>query len=124
MMQNNHAELAGALDPLTEDGAVARFLKSLREELKGADVDRAQQLQTALAALNANDETSLISRLVRETAQARQVLLHAVNPDAPESPMASIRQTLTTFAQGACCLSGERNAIPTRAAGQVREGGA
>jgi hypothetical protein len=70
VMQNSHAELARALDPLTEDGAVARFLKSLGEELKGADVDRAKQLEAALAALNANDETSLISRLVRETGEA------------------------------------------------------
>jgi hypothetical protein len=35
-----------------EDGAVARFLRSLRE-LKSADEDRAQQLSAALTALNA-----------------------------------------------------------------------
>jgi hypothetical protein len=50
-----------ALDPLAEDGAVARFLKSLRDELKGADEDRAKQLASALNALDANDQNSLIT---------------------------------------------------------------
>src|SRR5207237_4297038 len=44
VMSQGHTELLRALDPLAEDGAVARFLRSLREELKGADEDRAQQL--------------------------------------------------------------------------------
>ena len=95
VMNRSHGDLVRALDPLVEDGAVARFLKSLREELKGADENRADQLAKALAALDANDEGSLISRLMRETANARRTMLHAVNPDAPDSPMASIRQTIT-----------------------------
>jgi hypothetical protein len=97
VMNDGHAELVRALDPLAEDGAVARFLRSLREELKGADEDRAKQLATALTALDANDQNSLINRLVRETNSARQAVLHAVNPDAPDSPMAIMRQTLTTL---------------------------
>ncbi|MBI1945015.1 MAG: hypothetical protein HYS27_04925 [Deltaproteobacteria bacterium] len=84
-----------ALDPLAEDGAVARFLRSLRDELKGADEDRQAQLAAALAALDANDEDSLLSRLVRETQQARQEVLAAVNPDAPSSPMAIMKTSLT-----------------------------
>jgi hypothetical protein len=88
VMNDGHSELVRALDPLAEDGAVARFLRSLREELKAADEDRAKGLATALMALDANDETSLINRLVRETNGARQAVLHAVNPDAPNSPMA------------------------------------
>ena len=88
VMDEGHAELVRALDPLAEDGAVARFLRSLREELKGADEDRAKQLSAALAALDANDENSLLSRLVRETNHARQDVLSAVNPDTPDSPMA------------------------------------
>jgi hypothetical protein len=52
------------LDPLEKDGAVGRFLRSLREELQTADDDRAKQLAAALAALDANDETSLLNRLV------------------------------------------------------------
>ena len=49
-MDNGHAELVSALDPLSENGAVARFLKSLREEIKNADANRAEQLSVALAA--------------------------------------------------------------------------
>lgn len=97
VMDDGHAELVRALDPLAEDGAVARFLRSLRDELKGADEDRAKQLSTALAALNPNDENSLINRLVRETHRARQDVLTAVNPDAPQSPMAILKTSLTTL---------------------------
>jgi hypothetical protein len=97
VMEDGHAEVVRALDPLAEDGAVSRFLRSLRDELKGADEDRAKQLATVLGALNANDENSLINRLVRETNRARQAVLHAVNPDAPDSPMAIMRLTLTTL---------------------------
>jgi hypothetical protein len=97
VMESGHAELERALDPLAEDGAVARFLKSLREELESADEDRAKQLSAALNALDANDETSLICRLMRETQLARQSLLHAVNPDAADSPMAIMKQTLSAL---------------------------
>ena len=97
VMNDGHAELVRALDPFSEDGAVARFLKSLRDELKGADDDRAKQLASALNALDANDQSSLINRLVRETNAARQAVLHAVNPDAPDSAMSIMKQTLTTL---------------------------
>jgi len=97
VMGKSHDQLSRALDPLTEDGAVARFLRSLREELKGADEDRQKQLSAALAALDANDESSLLSRLVRETHQARSEVLAAVNPDAPESPMAILKASLTNL---------------------------
>jgi hypothetical protein len=97
VMNDGHAELIRALDPLAEDGAVARFLRSLRDELKGADEDRAKQLASALNALDANDQNSLINRLVLETNTARQAVLHAVNPDAPDSAMAIMKQTLTTL---------------------------
>lgn len=99
VMGESHAELVRALDPLAEDGAVARFLKSLRDELKGADEDRQKQLSAALAALDANDEDSLLSRLVRETHHARQEVLAAVNPDAPSSPMAILKAGLTRLLQ-------------------------
>lgn len=84
-------ELARALDPACDDSPVRRFLVTLRDDLAKADKDRHVQLATALAALDANDETSLISRLFRETQQARTSLLAAINPDAPDSPMAAIR---------------------------------
>jgi len=95
VMQSGHSELVRALDPLAEDGAVARFLRSLREELQNADEDRAEQLQAALSALDANDEDSLLSRLIRETERARRDVLTAVNPDAPGSPIAVLKVSLT-----------------------------
>jgi hypothetical protein len=99
VMGEGHTELVRALEPLAEDGAVARFLRSLREELKGADEDRQKQLSAALAALDANDENSLLSRLVRETHRARRDVLAAVNPDAPSSPMALLKASLTKLLQ-------------------------
>lgn len=95
LLDENQNALEQALDPLAEGGAVARFLKSLREELKGADADREKQLATALAALDANDEKSLLSRLARETDRTRLALVQAVNPNAPDSPMAIIKHSLT-----------------------------
>lgn len=97
VMHEGRSELVRALDPLVEDGAVARFLRSLREELKNADADRVEQLATALAALDANDENSLLSRLARETHRARQDVLQAVNPNVPDSPMAILKASLTTL---------------------------
>jgi hypothetical protein len=99
VMGEGHAELVRALDPLAEDGAVARFLRSLREELKGADQDRQKQISAALAALDANDEGSLLSRLVRETHAVREEVLAAVNPDSPGSAMSSLRASLTGILQ-------------------------
>lgn len=99
IMNEGHAELVRALDPLAEDGAVARFLKSLREELKGADEDREKQLSAALAALDANDEQSLLSRLMRETERSRCAVLSAVNPDDPASPMAMLKTSLSKLFQ-------------------------
>jgi septal ring factor EnvC (AmiA/AmiB activator) len=52
VMDQGHAELVRALDPLAEDGAVARFLRSVREELKGADARQTQfekEVREALA---------------------------------------------------------------------------
>lgn len=97
VMGDGHAELVRALDPISEDGAVARFLESLRQELKEADQDRGKQLAAAMAALDGNDDNSLINRLARETDRARQAVLSAVNPDAPDSPMAIMKTALTSL---------------------------
>jgi hypothetical protein len=96
-MREQRGTLERALDPLAEDGAMSRFIRSLREELQTADEDRGQRLDRALGALDANDETSLISRLARETERARAELVRAVNPDAEGSPMATIKRTLTAL---------------------------
>ena len=94
VMDQSRADLVHALDPCTDDGAVARFLRSLREELRGAEEDRQKQLSVALAALDANDEGSLLSRLVRETHLAHQEVLAAVNPESQDSPMAILKTSL------------------------------
>lgn len=110
VMTEGHAELVRALDPLAEDGAVARFLGSLRKELQAADDDRAKQLAAALAALDANDENSLLSQLVRETHSARLEILSAVNPDAPQSPLGILKASLTGLLkeQGAQQMEAQR----------------
>lgn len=125
VMNQGHGELLRALDPLNDDGAVARFLRSLREELKGADQDRQQQLSAALAALDANDEDSLLSRLVRETQRAREEVLAAVNPEFASSPLSVLRASLTKLLQeqGATHaeLSEKQEARQTQFEKEIRE---
>jgi hypothetical protein len=99
VLDESRAATTRALDPLAEDGSVARFLRALREELASADQDRQTQLASAVAALDANDENSLISRLVREQERARKDFLEAVNPDASTSPMALVKGSLTKLLQ-------------------------
>jgi hypothetical protein len=95
-LERNHRDLQRALDPLAEDGAVARFLKQLSLDLASANEGHASQLATALAALDANDENSLIAKLARETAGARESLLRALNPHDPASPIAVIEKSIRT----------------------------
>jgi hypothetical protein len=95
----NQVEVARALDPVAEDGAVARFLRALRQELEKADNDRNKQLALATKALDANDENSLLSRLMRETADAKNAFVAAMNPELPSSPMAVLKNTLSTLLQ-------------------------
>ena len=97
VMQENQQQLLKALDPLAEDGAVAKLLRTLRKELEDADEDRTAQLTKALAALDANDETSLLSRLIRETRDAKQTLLRSLNPQDPESPLGAVKRTVETM---------------------------
>lgn len=91
VMTENQRELFKALDPLAEGGAVAKMLGALRAEIETADEDRSQQLAKALAALDANDPTSLISQLGRETRDAKNTLLRSLNPQDPESPIAAVK---------------------------------
>ncbi|MDI3289756.1 hypothetical protein [Polyangium sp. 15x6] len=96
-LAENQAEVTRALDPVAEDGAVARFLRALRQQLEDADNDRSKQLALATKALDANDENSLLSRLVRETASARTAFVSAMNPEMPNSPMAVLKNALSTL---------------------------
>lgn len=93
-LELNRTELTRALDPFAEDGAMVRFLARLRKELGDSEHDRQQQLDTALRALDQNDENSLISTLLRENRAANDTLRRAVNPQLPDSPLALVRQTL------------------------------
>lgn len=95
VMSQNQSALARALDPLAEDGAIARFLKGLRQELQLAEKGRGEQLAAAVRALDANDENSLLSRLVRETGEARRQVLEAINPEVPASPLGALKSSLT-----------------------------
>jgi hypothetical protein len=94
-LRRNNDALSKALDPLAEDGAVARLFRSLRAEMANAEQDRTKQLALATKALDANDEGSLLSRLMRETQAARSSLLRAFNVDEPGSPLAVLRTSLT-----------------------------
>jgi hypothetical protein len=98
-LEANQAEVARALDPVSEDGAVGRFLSALRQELERADQDRNQQLALATKALDANDENSLLSRLMRETTAARAAFMAAMNPNIPASPLAVLKEALSSQLQ-------------------------
>jgi hypothetical protein len=94
VMDRSQQQLFHALDPMSEHGPVAKLLRSLQEELKAADEDRTAQLSKAIAALDANDESSPLSRLMRETQAAKEVLLESLNPQGPRSPLAAIRRAV------------------------------
>ncbi|MCC6651673.1 MAG: hypothetical protein IT348_11045 [Candidatus Eisenbacteria bacterium] len=96
-LASSQVEVARALDPSAEDGAVARFLRALRQELEKADSDRSKQLALATKALDANDETSLLSRMMREVSDARTAFVTSMNPDLPDSPMAVLKTALSTL---------------------------
>ncbi|MFT3695704.1 MAG: hypothetical protein QM831_21380 [Kofleriaceae bacterium] len=104
----NQRSLQQALDPLAENGAVARFLKQLSNDLASSNKTHAEQLAAALAALDANDEQSLLRKLVRETGEARESLLRAMNPADPASPIFAIR---TAIAEGLAKQSLDQDAF-------------
>ena len=83
-----------ALDPQHEGGAIRRFFDGLRDELKRAEGDQAEQLKLALAALDTTKEDSLLNQLRRDTQSAREQLLQAINPAVDGSPLAIIRTSL------------------------------
>lgn len=95
VLQQNNAALASALDPLAENGAMARLLRSLRDEMAKSEQDRTKQLALATKALDANDESSMLSRLMRETQAARTSMLRAFNVDEPGSPLFMLKASLS-----------------------------
>ncbi len=97
VMASSEQQVARALDPMAEDSPVSRFLKSLQERLKNAEQSQAEQLTQALKAIDANDETSLINRLAKETRDAKTSLLQAINPQDPRSPLGSMKAALESM---------------------------
>jgi gas vesicle protein len=96
-LEQSQMALEKALDPLAPDGAVGRLLTTLRKDMEKADSDRTKQLALATKALDANDETSLLSRLMRETHSARLAFVGAMNPDEPGSPLGVMKTSLTSL---------------------------
>lgn len=94
-LRSRDGEISRALDPLNNQGPVGRFLEALRNQLEQAHRDREQQLEAALAALDANDEQSLLNRLVNETTSLQEKLLQALNGDHADSPLAQIKASLS-----------------------------
>lgn len=99
VLQEEHQQFQKALDPLQTEGAVGQFLTHLRELLKTAESDEAQQIKLALKQLDANDERSLLSQLRRDMTAAQKELIQAVNPDHPGSPLGIIQDSLTKLLQ-------------------------
>lgn len=100
VLARSQHELGRALDPLVPDGALAKMLRQLREDVASAGQGQAAQLQAAMTALDANDERSAISRMLREAGQARRELLAALNPRDPSTPLGAIEATVRGLLEG------------------------
>ncbi|MCC6664998.1 MAG: hypothetical protein IT375_14695 [Polyangiaceae bacterium] len=99
VLQSEHGQLQKALDPSSGDGAMAKLVRALQETVRLAGSDQAERLKAALSVLDANDPTSPLSQMRKETQQAREALLQAINPAAENSPLALLQRTLTLALQ-------------------------
>lgn len=99
-LQQNRAELSRALDPLAPEGAMARLLGELRREVSEAEKDQAEMLAHIMKALDANDQTSLFSRMYAESRRASQTILESMNAERPGSLIATINASLRTALDG------------------------
>jgi hypothetical protein len=96
----SQAAVQAALDPAVERSAANRFLAGLREQLKAAGAAQEQQLTKVTAALDANNEQSLLSRLLRETRAAQTQVLAALNPSDEKSLLAPLKKTIEDLLAG------------------------
>lgn len=94
VVRANHAAVQEALDPMRDKSAAGRFLAGLGEKLKAAGAAQEQRLAQVTAALDANNEQSLLSRLLRETRAAQQQVLVALNPSDERSLLAPLKKTM------------------------------
>ena len=79
---------------MRDKSAAGRFLAGLNEKLKAAGAVQEQRLAQVTAALDANTKDSLLSRLLRETQEAQQQVLVALNPSHERSLLAPLKKTM------------------------------
>jgi uncharacterized protein YoxC len=96
----SQAAVRDALDPAVERSAANRFLTGLREQLKAAGTAQEKQFAQVTAALDANNEQSLLSRLLRETRAAQAQVLAALNPSDEKSLLAPLKKTIEDLLAG------------------------
>lgn len=94
VLEKSQRDMARALDPAADDGALARMLTSLRKDMEEAQQRGTNQLAKAVSELDANDESSAIARLMKQNENTQQALLRAINPANADSPMAAVRKVL------------------------------
>jgi hypothetical protein len=99
-LSDNQSRIARALDPLAEDGAVARFFRALRAEMEGASHDQAKQLAAVTKSLDANDPSSLMSRLTSDMQSMKLSLSESMNPKKPGSAMELVTTQLAALIGG------------------------
>lgn len=106
-LSEGNNQLARALDPAVEGGAIRRFFGQLREEMCKVDDDRGKQLAVVTKALDGSDPSSAMSQLVRDTQAASHGFLRAINGDDPTSALGGIKTALVTLieAQGKAQLA-------------------
>lgn len=100
VVRASHVAVQEALDPMRDKSAAGRFLAGLTEKLNTAGAAQEQRLAQVTAALDANDEKSLLSRLLRETRAAQQQVLVALNPSDEKSLLAPLKKTIEDLLAG------------------------
>ncbi len=96
-LEKQQAQFALALDPTTENGALARFFVKLKADLKAASDDRDRQLAIITKSLDTNDKTSPMSKFFSESRKTYAELLKSMNAEDAASPFGSIKAALTTL---------------------------
>ncbi|MBK7829350.1 hypothetical protein [Nannocystis sp.] len=100
VVRASHVAVQEALDPMRDKSAAGRFLAGLTEKLKVAGAAQEQRLAQVTAALDANNEQSLLSQLLRETRAAQQQVLVALNPSDERSLLAPLKKTIEDLLVG------------------------
>lgn len=95
VVATNRAKIDEALDPMVESSAAGRFVTALRRQLDAAGQTQAKRLEAAAEALDANNEGSLLNRLLRETSESRQQVMAAISPSGEGSLLRPIEETVS-----------------------------